>query len=327
MKYSNEELLRMYTGMVRSRVYEEHTLDLHSDGKLDSGSWHMAIGEEATQIGAICALGPDDYYSSTHRCHGVMAVKLDPRKFTAECLCRSTGYSRGKCASVHINSLEEHVLPSNGILGANAAIGTGFAWALKRQGKKGVVVSTIGDSASAEGNFYESLNLAAITGAPIVFFIENNGIGEMTPIESSTHLKDLSQKGVIAAIPGVTVDGTDIIAVREAVETAIEMAQNGQPSIVEAKMNRYRCHSEGGFPEPFMDAKIAEAKKHDPIDKFEKTLREMGLLDDAKVNEIHDEALAIAKDAYEFALSSPYGDADAYTNMDLVYKCNGGDME
>lgn len=323
MKYSNEQLLDMYEHMVLARVYEEVAIEYLTQGKLKFGAWHMAIGEEATQIGCISALGPKDYYVPTHRCHAVLANKLDIKKFTAECLCKETGTQRGKSASVHAGDLDKGVLLADGILGAGMPISVGFAQSLRLFNKDGVVVAVIGDGASNEGNFYESINLAAILGAPIVFFIENNGMGMSNPITNATRIADLSLKGVAVGIPGVTVDGTDILAVREAVEVAIENAKKGQPSIVESKCVRFRAHSEGYSD--YRDKDMLEAaKRNDPIKKYEKVLSDLGILDQAKIDDVHTRMRELSVEAFEFGISSPYPTKEDTIDPTLVYKNLGG---
>lgn len=326
MKYSNEELLSMYEKMVLSRVYEEKVIELLTMGKIQGGAWHLAIGQEAAQVGCITALGPNDYFGPTHRCHGVLATKLDINKFTAECLCKGTGYQRGKAAIVHISSMEEKLFPANGILGAGAPIAVGFAVALKRKKYDGVIVSMIGDGASNEGNYYEALNLAAIMEAPIVFFIDNNGIGFTNPIDNATKVQDLSAKGAAVGIPGVTVDGNDVLAVREAVEAAIEKARMGQPSIIEAKSIRFRPHAEGLSAETRDPKLIEEAKKNDPIARYEKTLKELGVLDDKKISEIYENVTKLALDSFEYGFASPYPSKEDTCDINLVYKTLGGDL-
>lgn len=323
MKYSNGQLLKMYEQMVLARVYEELAIELLAKGKLTSGLWHFAIGEEAAQIGCISALGPKDYYATTHRCHAVMANKLDIKKWTAESMCKVTGYARGKSASVHIGSMKDRVLMANGVLGAGMPIAVGFAQSLKIDKKEGVVVAVTGDGASNEGNFYEAINMAGILGAPIVFFIENNGIGYSTPISNATRVQDLSLKGVAVGIPGVTVDGTDVLAVREVMDAALEKARKGTPSIVEAKCVRYLEHSVG-MPETRDSKLIEEAKKNDPIKKYEKALKELGLLDQAKIDEIYKRSQAVSEDAFDYGFSSPDPTREDTVDLKLVYKNLGG---
>lgn len=326
MKYSNEQMLEMYEKMVLSRVYEQTAIKLLAEGRIKFGAWHFAIGQEAAQVGCISALGPDDFYAPTHRNHGLLANKLDIKKFTAECMCKVTGNQRGKAASAHLCSTEDRVLMVNGILGAGMPIAVGIASSMKKLNKPGVVVAAIGDAASNEGNFYEAINLAGIMEAPVVFFIENNGIGFSNPIENATRAEDLSLKGVAVGIPGVTVDGNDIIAVREAMEAAIDKAKAGQPSIVEAKCVRWEPHCVG-IPEVGRDLKyLEEAKKNDPIKNYEKVLKDLDLINDVKIAEIYDKSKNTAYEAFEYAISSPDPSREDVVDYSLVYKNLGGDL-
>lgn len=326
MKYSNEQMLNMYEKMVLSRVYEELVIELLNQGKIQGGAWHLAIGEEAAQVGCASALGPNDFFEPTFRCHGLLATIMDIDKFTAECLCKSTGYVGGKSAIVHVSSIKERILPVNGILGAGMPIAVGYAVALKRAKKDGVVVAMIGDGASNEGNFYEAINLAGIMEAPIVFFIENNGIGFTNPISNATKAEDLSAKGAAAGIPGVTVDGNDVLAVREAVEAAIEKARDGMPSIVEAKTVRIRPHAEGISSETRDPKIIEEAKKNDPIKRYEKILKDLDILNDDKISEIYSNMKKLSVDAFEYGISSPYASKEELCDIGLVYKSLGGNL-
>ena len=319
MTYSNEELLRMYKDMVLARMYEEIAMEYLTQGALKFGSWHLALGEEATQTGSLSALKEGDFYAPTHRCHGALAQKLDLKKFTAESVCKATGYQRGKAATVHIGDLDSGVLNVNGILGAGAPIAVGFATGLKKQGKKGAVLYVIGDGASNEGNFAEAVNLAGAWGAPIVFFIENNGMGMTVATDVATRCHDLSQKGAAAGLPGVTVDGTDVVAVREAVDLALEKARNGQPSIVEAKCCRYESHSVG-VPDVGRDPSVvAEAKKNDPVEKHEKLLRSLGSLNDDLKTEMYEDTRKRCVEAFEYAIASPDQTPEMVLDLNLVY--------
>jgi len=222
--------------------------------------------------------------------------------------------------------MEERILPVAGILGSGTAIAAGFAWSLKRAKKDGVVVTVIGDGASNEGAFYEGINIAANFEAPIVFFIENNGMGVSVPIADATKLENLSEKGAAVGITGVTVDGSDAVAVREATEAAINKARAGQPSIVEAKTYRCQAHSEGmvdaGKPDGYMEA----AKENDPIKKYEKMLEEMGLVDTQRKAEIHKAKKELSIEAFEWALASPYATKEESMDPSLVFKTLGGDL-
>lgn len=328
MAASKEELKSLLEDMIRARVYEEVTLEKMENGEIMYGAWHMGIGEEATKIGVIRALGPDDYFAPNYRCHGTMALLLDINKFTAECLNKAAGYDGGIASSVHIESLQEdHVLPGNGVLGAGGPIAAGFAIAMKKQGKKGAVLSICGDAASNEGNFMEGINIAAVMHAPIVFVIENNGIGYSTPITETSLLKNLSDKALAFGIKGVTVDGNDVEAVKEAVEKALGAARNGESSIVELKTFRYRPHSEGIELEPYIKANIEEAKKHDPIDRLSKKLLDEGAVTREEIEAIRNKAREDSTAAYDYAIGLDYPSREQVVDYDLVYKTNGGMMK
>lgn len=326
MAYSKEELTGLLTDMIRARVYEEVTLDKMENGEIMYGAWHMGIGEEATKVGVIRALGPDDYFAPNYRCHGTMALLLDINKFTAECLNKHAGYDGGIASSVHIESIEDRILPGNGVLGAGGPIATGFAIAMKKQGKKGAVLSICGDAASNEGNFLEGLNIAAVMHAPIVFVIENNGIGYSTPITETSRLKNQADKAAAFGMKGVTVDGNDVIAVKEAVEAALKEARAGELGIVELKTFRYRPHSEGIPLEPYVQAHLEEAKKKDPVDRMTKKLLDDKVITQEEIDAIRKKAKEDSVAAYDYAIGLDYPTREQVVNYDLVYKTNGGAM-
>lgn len=328
MNYSKEQLVDMYTDMIRARVYEEVTLEKMENGEIAYGAWHMAMGEEAAKIGVIRAIGPDDYLMPNYRCHGSMALMLDMRKFTAECLNKAEGYGKGISSSVHITSIQEdHILPANGVLGASGPIAVGYALALKKQGKPGAVLTICGDSASNEGNFLESLNIAAVMNAPVVFLIENNGIGYSTPISSTCRLKHLSDRAAAFGIEGVTVDGNDVAAVRSAVEAALQKARCGEPSIVELMTFRYRPHSEGISEEPYVLEHLEEAKKNDPIDRMTAQLIQNGMITQERIDEIRAAARKESEDAYEYAIALDYPTREQVTDLNLVYQTLGEGLQ
>jgi pyruvate dehydrogenase E1 component alpha subunit len=205
-------------------------------------------------------------------------------------------------------------------------IAVGYAVSLKRAKKNSVVVVECGDGESNEGNFYEAMNLAAIMEAPIVFFIVNNGIAFTNLTSNTTKLKDLSYKAMAAGIPGVTVDGQDILAVREAVENAIEKARAGQPSLVEAKTARYDLHGVGLGADTRPPEEIARLKSNDPIERYEKFLVSIGLLNDQKISEIKKKSHDYAMEGFDFAIASPNPTKEDVYDINLVYKNNGGDL-
>lgn len=325
MKYSNSDLLKFYEQLVLGRKYEEKIMDLLGKGKLQ-GFFHLGIGQEAAQVGVINAMGPDDYLLPTHRFHPGLVNRLDLKKMTAELLGRSTGYNQGKAFTFHISSKEDKVLPVNGMLGAGIPEAVGYAWALKMDKKDAVVVCVLGDGTASEGNVHEGMNIAAVFNVPIVFYIENNGWAISNHIKEQTKVENLSVRAAAYGMEGVTIDGNDVIAVKETLEDAIAKAKKGQPSIVEAKTYRWRGHFEGDAC-PYRDPKEYEAAlQEDCIKRFVDMLLEKGVAEDelaqidAKVQQQIDEA-------FDYAEKEPMPTVEQTLDYDQVYATNlGGDL-
>lgn len=326
MKYAKEEMLQMYQQLVTARKYEEKIMTLVSQGKMGS-FYHLALGQEAVGVGVANGMGPNDYFQPTHRSHPALICKLDLKKLTAELLGRATGYNGGKASTIHVCSKEDKILPSNGILGANIPLSTGFALGLKLNKEEGVVVCVIGDGAFSEGNVYEGLNIAALKGVPLVVVIENNNWAVSNPVAKHTSVKSLASRAQAYGLSGVTVDGNDVIQVREAVEKAIEIARNGQPAIVEAKTYRWRGHFEGD-PCSYRDPEeFAEAKKGDPVKKFAKYLLEENLISEKDILEIDKLVDEKVDEAFDYAFKSPLPTVEETLNLDMVYASNlGGEL-
>ncbi|MFZ5974242.1 MAG: thiamine pyrophosphate-dependent dehydrogenase E1 component subunit alpha [Bacillota bacterium] len=326
MGYSKEQLVKMYEQMVLGRKYEEKVLELVNKGVLQ-GFFHLSIGQEAAQVGAVAAMGPDDYLVPTHRFHPGLANRMDIRELTAELLGKITGSCKGKAFTFHISSTKDRILAVNGMLGAGIPNAVGYAWALKQDKTGSVVLCVIGDGATSEGDVYEGMNLAALFKCPIVFFIENNGWGISTPVSKASCLENLSDKSKAYGMPGMTVDGDDVIAVREAVEKAIELARTGQPCIVEAKTCRWRGHFEGD-PALYRDpAEVERAMKNDPIIRLENSLISGGYASKADLNGIEAEVDKLIDETFDYALKSPLPTPEETLDYDQVYASNlGGDL-
>jgi TPP-dependent pyruvate/acetoin dehydrogenase alpha subunit len=325
MKYSKTELLKFYEQLVLGRKYEEKIITFLGQGKLQ-GFFHLGIGQEAAQVGVINALGTNDYLVPTHRFHPGLANKLDLKKLTAELFGKSTGYNRGKAFTFHISSKEDKVLPVNGMLGAGIPEAVGYAWALKQDKEDAAVVCVLGDGAASEGNVHEGMNIAAILNVPIVFYIENNGWAISNPVNEQTKVENLSVRGIAYGIPGITIDGNDVIKVRETVEDAIAKAKKGQPSIVEAKTYRWRGHFEGD-PCPYRDKdEHEEAIKDDCIKRMEKLLLEQGVADN-QFEEIAERVQKKVDEAFDYAEKAPMPTVEETLDFDQVYATNlGGDL-
>jgi pyruvate dehydrogenase E1 component alpha subunit len=326
MKYSKGELLKLYEQLVRGRKYDEKIITLLGQGKLQ-GFFHLGIGQEAAQVGLINALGPNDYMVPTHRFHPGLVNKLDIKKMTAELLGRSSGYNKGNAFTFHISSKEERVLPVIGMLGAGVPIAVGYAWSLKMDKKDSVVVAVIGDGAASEGNVHEGMNIAANLNVPIVFYIENNGWAISNPFNEQTKVENLSERAAAYGMPGITIDGNDVIKVKETLEDAIDKARKGQPSIVEAKTYRWRGHFEGD-PGFYRDAEELEiAHKKDCIKHMENLLQEQGVSEE-EFKEIAVKVQNEIDEAFDYAEKEPFPTKEEILNYDRVYATNlGGDLE
>lgn len=316
-KYSDKMLLDIYGTMLRIRRFEEKAAECFTKGML-AGNIHLSIGQEAVAAGACAALDAADYITSTHRGHGhCLAKGGDPKLMMAELFGKGSGYCKGKGGSMHIAELENlHILGANGIVGAGIPIATGSALASKIRKDRCVTLCFFGDSASNQGTFHESVNMAAAWKLPVVYLCENNGYGVSTAIGRVTNTDCISVRAKAYNIPGVTVDGTDPIAVYEAVKEAAGRARGGEgPSIVECKAYRYQGHYCGDpaayRPKEYME----EALEKDALKKMRARLESMNV--DAEVlDRLELEAAEEMRRAVEFADGDSYPDtSEVLTDM------------
>jgi pyruvate dehydrogenase E1 component alpha subunit len=228
------------------REFEEKIMDLYARG-LVPGLAHLYVGEEAVASGVCAALNQDDYITSTHRGHGhVIAKGADLKRMMAELFGKKTGYCKGKGGSMHIADMEAGILGANGIAGGGLPIATGAAWSAKWRKTQQVAVCFFGDDASNNGTFHESLNLASIHKLPVVFVCENNLYGISVCQAKHMAITDIAIRATAYDIPGVTVDGNDVIEVNQAAFKAVERARAGEgPTLIECKTYRWRGHHEG----------------------------------------------------------------------------------
>ena len=308
-EYSKEFVLGLYRTTVRIRAFEEHAAECFTKGML-AGNIHLSIGQEAAEAGAFACIEPQDFFTSTHRGHGhVIARGGDPKRAMAELFGKKTGYCKGKGGSMHIADMAKmNHLGANGIVGAGQAISAGSALASKIMGDNSVTVGCFGDGSTNEGSFHESLNMAAAWKLPMVWFIENNCYGV------STDTPDLATRAAAYNVEYAVVDGTDALAVYEAMKVAMEHARSGKgPYVVEAKVYRYQGHY-CGDPAVYRPSEYMEyALKHDGIDKLANRLREMGVTDE-ELEEIKAAATAEMDAAVKFADESPYPDPSEVTD-------------
>ncbi len=303
-------LLNLYATMYRIREFEEQVFELYKVG-LMPGLAHLYIGEEAVAAGACAALEENDYITSTHRGHGhLIARGADTDRMMAEILGKKDGYCKGKAGSMHIVTLEKGILGANGIVGGGIPIATGAAYAAKYKDSKQVTVCFMGDSATNEGSFHESINMAAAWDLPIVYVIENNLYGISVALNRVTKTPDLAVRAKAYGIDGVIVDGMDVLKVYDATKDAVNKARKGNgPTIIECKTYRLKGHHVG---DPALEYRTREEeekwKDRCPLGNFKSyLLEEVGITKD-RVDEIETSVITEVKKAVEFAKNSPYPD-------------------
>jgi TPP-dependent pyruvate/acetoin dehydrogenase alpha subunit len=292
--------------MWRIRRFEEAVDDLFARG-LMHGTMHLSIGQEASATGACFALRPTDSITSTHRGHGHCIAKgADLTRMMAELLAKETGYCRGRGGSMHIADVATGNLGANGIVAGGIPIAAGAALAEKLRGTDGVVLSFFGDGAANEGAFHEALNLAAIWALPVVFVCENNKYGMSFSTEKAFAIKHIAERAGAYGMPGVTVEGNDVEAVHAAVTVAVDLARSGGgPTLVEAETYRWKGHSKSDKNLYRTKEEISSWREKDPIVRFEQVVRERGLLDDAALDRVREDARLAVRDAVREATAAP----------------------
>ena len=302
------DLAEMYARMLRIRGFEDAAVDLNRKGEI-YGALHTSHGQEAEIVGACMALRRDDYMVGNHRSHGHPIGKgAQLRGLMAELLGKATGVCGGKGGSMHLADFSVGSLGETSIVGSGIPVAAGAALGARMQGLDRVSLCFFGDGASNEGTFHEGINMAAVWHLPVIFMCENNGYGITTPIGSVTLVPDIAKRAVAYGIPGVTVDGQDVLAVHEAVQAAVQRARRGEgPTIVEAKTYRYMEHAvHTGRDLGYRTAEeVAEWRKRDPLVLFRTRLAGEFGFDDAELETLEKDAQAAVADAVDFALKSP----------------------
>jgi acetoin:2,6-dichlorophenolindophenol oxidoreductase subunit alpha len=300
------------------RRFEEAVDDLFARG-LMHGTMHLSIGQEASPTGVCLALGENDAITSTHRGHGHCIAKgADLTRMMAELLAKETGYCRGRGGSMHIADVATGNLGANGIVAGGIPIATGAALAYRLRGEDRVVACFFGDGAVNEGAFHEAVNLAAIWQLPVVFVCENNKYGMSFSTEKSMAVENVADKAAGYGMPGVTVDGNDVVAVYEAMETAVARARSGEgPTLLENVTYRWKGHSKSDKNLYRTREEIASWQGRDPIARFEARVVGSGLLTEDDVAGVRDHVAQSLRSAVRDANAAP--DADPSDLLDSVY--------
>jgi pyruvate dehydrogenase E1 component alpha subunit len=304
--------------MLLIRRFEERAGQLYGMG-LIGGFCHLYIGQEAVAVGMEQAKIDGDQVITAYRAHGhMLACGIDPRAIMAELTGRGAGVSKGKGGSMHMFAPAQGFYGGHGIVGAQVSLGTGLALANKYKQNGNVSYVYFGDGAANQGQVYESFNMASLWALPVIYVVENNQYAMGTSIERSSSETHLYKRGVSFNIPGVEVDGMDVVAVREAGLMAAEHARAGKgPFILEMKTYRYRGHSMSDPQKYRSRDEIDEVRKtRDPIDHLQERLEQGGLADDGALKAIDAEVKRIVADAAEFARTAPEPDpSELYTDV------------
>jgi len=301
-----EDLLKYYRTMLSIRRFEEKAGQLYGMG-LIGGFCHLYIGQEAVVAGLQSLAMEQDAVITSYRDHGhMLACDMDPKGVMAELTGRAAGYSKGKGGSMHMFSREKNFFGGHGIVAAQVPIGTGLAFAQKYRNEKAVTFCYMGDGAVNQGQVYESFNMAALWDLPVVYVIENNKYGMGTSVERASSNVELFKRGQAYGIPGIQIDGMDVVNVRQQAEQAVADVRAGKgPCVLELQTYRYRGHSMSDPAKYRSKEEVSRMRQeHDPIDNAKVALLKSGIIDEAGLKEIDREVKAIVAEAADFSQSS-----------------------
>jgi pyruvate dehydrogenase E1 component alpha subunit len=312
VKHEPPAIAAMYETALTIRRFEQRAIEQYRAGRI-RGYLHPYLGEEAIAVGAVAALEPTDYIVSTHRGHGhAIAKGHEPRFMMAELLGRETGYCRGRGGSMHVSSLTLRNLGANGVVAGGMPLAVGAAMAARLKGTSDVVVSFCSDGAAANGALHESFNLAAIYHLPVVFVLENNHYAVSTPIRDTALIEDLADRAAGYGMPGLTVDGNDAVAVRDAMVEPIRRARAGEgPSLLECKTYRQGGHHVNDPGSYLPKDELEHWRARDPVLQ----LRDRLLVDgrsEEEVAAIDARVEALMDEAVEFAVNSPEPSVESF---------------
>lgn len=311
---SKETLLGLLRMMLLGRRFEERAAEMYALQRI-GGFCHLYIGQEAVAVGTMSVLRPDDYILCSYREHvHALAKGIEPGRVMAELFGRTTGVSKGKGGSMHLFDRERHFLGGHAIVGGHLPLATGVAFAMKYLKRDQVTVCSFGEAAVNIGAFHESLNMAALWKLPCIYICENNRYGMGTAIERASAIYDVAQRACAYDMASYTVDGMDVLAVREVVGRAVELARKESlPTLIEARCYRYMGHS---MSDPVHGhyrtrEEVEEQKRLDPIRRFYERLSEHGIIDQKGFEEIDASVRQQVNEAIDFADQSPEPSPDA----------------
>ena len=304
--------------MVLVRRFEERAQQGYTRAEI-GGYCHLNLGEEATVVGLLAAMRPDDYLFTNYREHGYALAKgIEPGRVMAELYGRTTGTSKGWGGSMHLFDADARLLGGYGIVGGQVPLATGAALAVDYRGGDEVVVCQMGDGTTNIGAFHESLNIAALWNLPIVYVVVNNGLGMGTTVEKSSAEPELHKRAAAYRMHGERVDGNDVLAVRDAARRLVERARTeGKPALLESMSSRLKGHSVVDPARYRAASDVEAARAADPIARFREALLSAGIADEDGLAELEAQARAEADEAVTFAAASPHPDVS--TLFDHTY--------
>jgi pyruvate dehydrogenase E1 component alpha subunit len=316
---TGEEALDWFRKMSLIRRFEERAEEAYGQGKI-GGFLHLYIGEEAVAVGAMAALRAEDDVITHYRDHGyVLARGVDPKRVMAELYGKAAGMSKGKGGSMHMADVGRHLWGGYALVGGHVPLATGLALAIRYRNLPNVVACFFGEGATNSGSFFSGLNLAAVWKLPLIAIVENNRYGMGTDFQRVSAVGDVYKKASAFDIPGVKIDGNDVLAVRDAVYAMAERSRDGGgPQLIEAMTYRLRGHSMGDPQRYRTKEEVEGAKARDPIARWRRTVLENELAAEAELQKILDEVDAEVEEAVRFAENSPAPDPGELYNDVLV---------
>lgn len=296
-----DRALRLLWQMVRIRRFEEKCVELYGAQKI-RGFMHLYIGEEAVAAGVMEQLRADDAVLATYREHGqALARGVAPGAIMAEMYGKQEGCARGRGGSMHIFDAATRFYGGNAIVAGGLPVAVGLALADKLLGRRNVTACFFGEGAVAEGEFHESMNLAALWSLPVLFVCENNLYAMGTALNISESMTDIARKADAYGVAAAAVDGMDVLAVADAARRSVEAVRNGRPFLLECRTYRFRAHSMFDAELYRPKQEVAEWKKRDPILLFMQRMKETGILADADLSDAETRADREVEEAVAFA--------------------------
>lgn len=324
IQLSDEDLCEMYRLMLLTRRFEEKTAELHEQARI-SELPHTGVGHEAIGVGACYNLRTDDLVQPYFRERSAWFTKgISPEMVMLELFGKQAASAKGKTTYLHLIDPERGLIGSVGVVGSSIPIAVGAALAIKLRKEDRVVLTFFGDGATNRGDFHESLNFAAIWKLPVIFVCENNMIAISVTTSKSMAIRDIADRAAAYGLPGVTVNGCDVLAVHEVVQEAVKRAREQKgPTLIEAKCQRLRAHAEG-----IMDSRPKEeverlCSSYDPVKNFCNCLLEKGILTRGKIEQMERRIAGEIEEAVKVAEESPFPDPmetlrDVYEDESIV---------